>query len=171
MRSALRHSRAALAVALCTAVCGCSATGGDGPAMTETARVLRIVDGDTIRVELPSGEEAVRYIGIDTPESVKPGSPVECFAERASALNERLVRGERVRLVRDVEERDRYGRLLAYVYRARDGLFVNAELVRRGYATVATFPPNVAHEREFRRLSRRARMSGRGLWSGCEGAG
>ena len=61
--------------------------------------------------------------------------------------------GERVRLVRDVEERDRYGRLLAYVYRERDGLFVNAELVRRGYATVATFPPNVAHEREFRRLA------------------
>ena len=139
--------------------------------MTETARVLRIVDGDTIRVELPSGEEAVRYIGIDTPESVKPGSPVECFAERASALNERLVRGERVRLVRDVEERDRYGRLLAYVYRARDGLFVNAELVRRGYATVATFPPNVAHEREFRRLANRARLSGRGLWAKCEGAG
>ena len=98
-------------------------------------------------VALPSGEEPVRYIGIDTPESVKPGSPVECFAKRASAFNERLVAGERVRLVRDVEERDRYGRLLAYVYRVRDGLFVNAELVRRGYATVATFPPNVAHER------------------------
>ena len=134
-------------------------------------RVARVVDGDTIRVELPSGEEAVRYIGIDTPESVKPGAPVECFAKRASAFNERLVAGERVRLVHDVEERDRYGRLLAYVYRARDGLFVNAELVRRGYATVATFPPNVAHERDFRRLARRARMSGRGLWSECGGAG
>jgi micrococcal nuclease len=134
-------------------------------------RVARVVDGDTIRVELPSGEESVRYIGIDTPESVKPGAPVECFAGRASALNERLVDGERVRLVRDVEERDRYGRLLAYVYRARDGLFVNAELVRRGYATVATFPPNVAHERDFRRLARRARVSGRGLWSQCGGAG
>jgi micrococcal nuclease len=76
-----------------------------------------------------------------------------------------------VRLVRDVEARDRYGRLLAYVYRRRDGLFVNAELVRRGYATVATFPPNVAHEDEFRRLARRARLSGRGLWSECVGAG
>jgi micrococcal nuclease len=130
-----------------------------------------VVDGDTIRVALASGEEAVRYIGVDTPESVKPGSPVECFAKRASAFNERLVAGERVRLVRDVEERDRYGRLLAYVYRARDGLFVNAELVRRGYATVATFPPNVAHEREFRRLARGARRSGRGLWSQCVGAG
>jgi micrococcal nuclease len=169
MRSALRHSLAALAMALCTAVCGCSAEAGGERG--DTARVVRVVDGDTIRVDLPSGEEAVRYIGIDTPESVKPGAPVECFAKRASAFNARLVEGERVRLVRDVEERDRYGRLLAYVYRARDGLFVNAELVRRGYATVATFPPNIAHEREFRRLARKARMSGRGLWSECAGAG
>jgi micrococcal nuclease len=171
MRSALRHPLAALAIALCAAVCGCSAEAGDESARGDAARVVRVVDGDTIRVDLPSGEEAVRYIGIDTPESVKPGSPVECFAKRASAFNARLVEGERVRLVGDVEERDRYGRLLAYVYRARDGLFVNAELVRRGYATVATFPPNVAHEREFRRLARRARMSGRGLWSECAGAG
>jgi micrococcal nuclease len=169
MRSALRHPLAALAMALCTAVCGCSME--EEPARSDSARVVRVVDGDTIRVQLPSGEEAVRYIGIDTPESVKPGSPVECFAKKASAFNARLVEGERVRLVRDVEERDRYGRLLAYVYRVRDGLFVNAELVRRGYATVATFPPNVAHERDFRRLARRARMSGRGLWSECAGAG
>ena len=171
MRSALRHSLGALAVALCSAVCGCSATGGDESGQTPAVRVVRVVDGDTIRVEGPSGEEAVRYIGIDTPESVKPGSPVECFAKRASAFNEQLVGGERVRLVRDVDERDRYGRLLAYVYRERDGLFVNAELVRGGYATVTTFPPNVAHEGEFRRLARRARLSGRGLWGKCEGAG
>ena len=171
MRSALRHSLAALAVALCSAVCGCSAPVGDGGQKADTAPVVRVVDGDTIRVGLPSGEEPVRYIGIDTPESVKPGAPVECFAKRASAYNERLVAGEKVRLVYDIERRDRYGLLLAYVYRARDGLFVNAELVRRGYATAVTFPPNVAHEREFRRLARRARMSGRGLWSGCAGAG
>ena len=171
MRSALRHPIAALALALCTAVCGCSGTADEPPSGSGSGRVLRVVDGDTIRVALRSGVERVRYIGVDAPESVKPGVPVECFAKRASALNERLVAGERVKLVRDVEERDRYGRLLAYVYRARDGLFVNAELVRRGYATVATFPPNVAHEREFRRLANRARMSGRGLWSECEGAG
>jgi micrococcal nuclease len=145
--------------------------GGDEPREAGEGRVVRVVDGDTIRVVVDGREEAVRYIGIDTPESVKPGSPVECFARRASAFNERLVRGEKVRLVRDVEERDRYGRLLAYVYRARDGLFVNAELVRRGYATVATFPPNVAHEGEFRRLAGKARLSGRGLWGKCEGAG
>ena len=167
MRSALSY----ILLALCTAVCGCSAPSAQPPGPGGTAQVVRVVDGDTIRVALPSGEEPVRYIGIDTPESVEPGSPVECFAKRASALNERLVAGERVRLVRDVEERDRYGRLLAYVYRERDGLFVNAELVRRGYATVATFPPNVAHERDFKRLASRARLSGRGLWSECVGAG
>ena len=80
---------------------------------------------------------------------------MQCFAKRASAFNERLVAGERVRLVLDAEERDRYGRLLAYVYRARDGLFVNAALVRRGYAVPLTIPPNVAHADEFRRWPRR----------------
>jgi micrococcal nuclease len=129
---------------------------------------VRVVDGDTIRVALPGGEEPVRYIGIDTPESVKPGSPVECFARRASAFNSRLVDGEPVRLVADVDPRDRYGRLLAYVYRARDGLFVNAELVRRGYATAYTVPPNVRHADDFRRLADRARQAGRGLWSRCQ---
>jgi len=167
MRSALRHSLAALAVALCSAVCGCSAPVGDGGQKADTAPVVRVVDGDTIRVGLPSGEEPVRYIGIDTPESVKPGSPVECFAKRASAYNERLVGGERVRLVYDVERRDRYGRLLAYVYRARDNRFVNARLVRRGYAVPLTIPPNVAHAEQFRALASAARRAGRGLWSSC----
>ena len=171
MRSAFRHTFLALSLALAAALSGCSVPTAEPAQEGGAVRVVRVVDGDTIRVALPSGEEPVRYIGIDTPESVKPGTPVECFAKRASAFNERLVAGERVRLVRDVEERDRYGRLLAYVYRERDGLFVNAELVRRGYATVATFPPNVAHERDFRRLANRARLSGRGLWSECVGAG
>jgi micrococcal nuclease len=107
----------------------------------------------------------VRLIGIDTPESVKPGTPVECFAREASAFLERLVEGRHVRLELDAEERDRYGRLLAYVY--RDGLFVNAELVRRGYAQVATFPPNVRHAGELLRLQRQARATSRGLWSRC----
>ena len=107
----------------------------------------------------------MRLIGIDTPESVKPGAPVECFAREASAFLKRLVEGRRVRLERDVEERDRYGRLLAYVYRG--DVHVNAELVRQGYATVATFPPNVRHADDFLRLQRRARREQRGLWSVC----
>ena len=129
--------------------------------------MVRVVDGDTIRVVEDGQEEAVRYIGVDTPESVKPGSRVECFGKAASRANEALVEGEQVRLVEDVEERDRYGRRLAYVYRERDGLFVNAELVRRGFATAATFPPNVAHADEFADLARTARRDQRGLWSAC----
>src|SRR5215212_8983311 len=122
-------------------------------------RVTRVVDGDTIVV---GASERVRLIGVDTPESVKPGTPVQCFAREASAFTKRLLTGRRVRLERDVEERDRYGRLLAYVYVG--DLFVNAELVRRGYASVATFPPNVRHVDEFVRLQREARAARRGLW-------
>jgi micrococcal nuclease len=131
------------------------------------AEVTRIVDGDTIHVDLDGTDETVRYIGVDTPESVKPGTPVECFAKKASAFNARLVEGEDVKLRFDVERRDRYGRLLAYVYRAGDGLFVNAELVRRGYARTLTVPPNVRFAERFARLQREAREARRGLWRAC----
>jgi micrococcal nuclease len=154
-----------LLIAVAAAVYTATASGGGGE--DENGKVTRVVDGDTIHVIVGGRDENVRYIGVDTPESVKPGTPVQCFAKRASAYNERLVAGERVRLVLDAEERDRYGRLLAYVYRDRDGLFVNAALVRRGYAVPLTIPPNVEHETEFRRLASNARRSGRGLWSSC----
>src|SRR4051812_2509746 len=129
-----------------------------------TARVERVVDGDTIGL---AGGERVRYIGVDTPEAVKPGTPVQCYAKAASHFNARLVEGRRVRLRYDAERQDRYGRTLAYVFRSQDGLFVNAELVRRGYATTLTIPPNVAHADDFRQLARGARRAGRGLWSAC----
>jgi len=159
-----------LAALLVLAVAGCEATARVGEpdrAGASVGRVLRVVDGDTIQVEVGGRREKVRYIGVDTPESVKPGTPVECFAKRASAYNARLVAGERVRLVSDAEPRDRYGRLLAYVYRVRDGRFVNAALVRHGYAEPLTVPPNVAHAAQFRRLASAARRAGRGLWSAC----
>ena len=140
-----------------------SRDGSSSPAAPRDGRVVRVVDGDTILV----GDERVRLIGVDTPESVKPGTPVQCFALEASAFTKRLLEGRPVRLVLDVEERDRYGRLLAYVYREPDGLFVNAELVRRGFASVATFPPNVRHVDELVRLQRRARERGAGLWGAC----
>jgi micrococcal nuclease len=146
---------------------GCGEDGGDGrePAPL-TGRVVRVSDGDTIRVRLASGrEERVRYIGIDAPETAKPGAPAECFADRAAAFNARLVGGRAVRLVRDVEERDRYGRLLAYVY-AGD-TFVNSELLRRGYAQPLTVPPNVRNAERFRRLADDARRAGSGLWASC----
>jgi micrococcal nuclease len=157
-----------LFVLIVLAVAAYTATAGDGAGDEPSAgQVTRVVDGDTIHVRVDGRREKVRYIGVDTPESVKPGAPVECFAKRASAFNTRLVAGERVRLVLDDEARDRYGRLLAYVYRARDGLFVNAALVRRGYAVALTIPPNVAHADELRRLAASARRKQRGLWSSC----
>jgi micrococcal nuclease len=131
----------------------------------ESTTVTRVVDGDTVEVRLDGRLEKVRLIGIDTPESVKPDTPVQCYAKAASAETERLLEGRRVELRFDAERRDRYGRLLAYVY--RDGLFVNAALVERGYARTLTIPPNVAHAELFARLAREARRGGRGLWTAC----
>lgn len=131
---------------------------------------MRIVDGDTIVVLISGRNERVRLIGIDTPESVKPNTPVECFALEASARMKTLLPpGSGVKLVRDVELRDRYGRLLAYVYRASDNLFVNLSLVNDGYASAYTYPPNVAHTAEFVGAAAEARDAGRGLWSRCPG--
>jgi micrococcal nuclease len=141
---------------------------GSSAAASPTARVLRVVDGDTILVAVGGRQERVRYIGVDTPETVKPNTPVQCFGKRASAANHRLVDGREVRLVADAEARDRYGRLLAYVYRASDGLFVNEALVRGGYATTLTIAPNVRFSSRFAALARQARDAGRGLWSACE---
>jgi micrococcal nuclease len=145
------------------------ADGQGGSGSAESVPVTRVVDGDTVAVRLDGREEKVRLIGVDTPESVKPGTPVECFAKAASAETRQLVEGRRVTLRFDAERRDRYGRLLAYVY--RDGLFVNAVLVERGYARTLTIPPNVAHAALFGRLARGARDDGRGLWGACRSGG
>jgi len=147
---------------------GCAITAGElDSGGTDAATVSRVVDGDTIKVRVAGHSERVRYIGVDTPETVKPGSPVECYGHAASDFNTELVAGEAVRLTYDAEQRDRYGRLLAYVRRSRDGLFVNEELVRRGYATTMTIPPNVRYAGRFRALQRDARQAGRGLWGSC----
>jgi micrococcal nuclease len=140
---------------------------GGGSSDDVSARVVRVVDGDTIVVSIDHREDRVRYIGIDTPESVKPGTPVQCYAKRASAENKRLVAGRQVRLVSDAEARDRYGRRLAYVYRSGDGLLVNLELARAGYAKPLTIAPNVAHADEIATAANAARRAGRGLWSAC----
>ncbi len=164
----MRRSLLLLAVSLAALAVAWSGRGGDAaPAGDRVGRVARVVDGDTVVVALAGRAERVRYIGIDTPESVKPGTPVQCFAHKAAAENARLVAHERVRLVLDVEARDRFGRLLAYVYRVRDGLFVNAALVRGGFAHTLTIPPNVRFAGRFRDLAAQARRAGRGLWSAC----
>jgi micrococcal nuclease len=154
----------ALAAAVAALLLGRSSDSHAGPLH---GRVVRVTDGDTIKVRLDDGRtERVRYIGIDTPESVKPDTPVQCYAKKASHFNAALVQGRDVTLRTDAEERDRYGRLLAYVYAG--GRFINRELVARGYARTLTIPPNVAHAAEFARLARHARKSGFGLWQACE---
>jgi micrococcal nuclease len=135
------------------------------PPQSAWAHVLRAVDGDTIEVRLGGRREDVRYIGIDTPETVKPGTPVQCFGPRAHRFNARLVTGRRVRLVFGVERRDVYGRLLAYVYLG--DRFVNAELARRGLARTLTIAPNDRFAERFERLQNAAARAGRGLWGAC----
>jgi micrococcal nuclease len=130
------------------------------------AEVVDVVDGDTIEVEIDGEVEDVRYIGVDTPESVTPGEPVECYGEAASEENERLVAGETVRLVFDAERRDRYGRLLAYVH-AGDA-FVNGELVEGGFARTLEIEPNTSRAETLGRLEAAAGREGRGLWAACE---
>lgn len=131
----------------------------------DDAAVERIVDGDTLVL---AGGTRVRLIGIDTPETKDPRQPVECFGQEASAhLTDLVPTGTPVRLVYDIERQDRFDRTLAYLYRSADGLFVNAAMVRDGYAAAATFPPNVARAEEFVALQREARERGLGLWGAC----
>jgi micrococcal nuclease len=136
-----------------------------GPASAH-AYVVRTVDGDTIEARIDGELENVRYIGVDTPETVKPGTPVQCFGHRAAAFDRHLVEGERVRLVFGVERRDVYGRLLAYVYIGHR--FVNSELVRRGFARTLAIAPNTRYQALFGRLELSAARHGRGLWGACE---
>jgi endonuclease YncB( thermonuclease family) len=152
---------------------------GEGAA-SAVARVIRVVDGDTIEVRIGGREEDVRLIGVDTPETVKPDTPVQCFGERASHFTKRRLSGQRVRLVFGVERRDIYGRLLAYVYLAdptlvspqrpqnrQRGRFFNPILLRRGLARTLTIPPNDRYAARFRRIELAAARAGRGLWGAC----
>jgi endonuclease YncB( thermonuclease family) len=127
--------------------------------------VAHVIDGDTI---VGRNVGKVRLIGINTPELRAGRSSVGCFgSEAAQRMRELLPEGTAIQLRLDVERHDKYGRLLAYVYREGDGVFVNATLVEEGYAMVATIPPNVAHVNQLLDLQSRARDSQRGLWSRC----
>lgn len=130
-------------------------------------RVTKVVDGDT--VELATGER-VRYIGIDTPESVDPRKPVQCFAREAAERNKQLVLGKPVRLEKDISQTDRYGRLLRYVYvtnEAGEEVFINETLVREGYAFASSFPPDIKYQAVFKEAEREARDNKLGLWGSC----
>jgi micrococcal nuclease len=125
-------------------------------------KVARVIDGDTIQIQ---GGEKVRYIGMDTPETVDPEKPVQFYGQEASEENRKLVEGKTVHLEKDASERDKYGRLLRYVYVGND--FINLELVRDGYARVETIAPDTKYKDMFMRAQQEAEQSKIGLWSAC----
>lgn len=138
----------------------------EGPGVAGTARVTRIVDGDTIHVDFEGKNVSVRFIGMDTPEVRHPTIGRECFGPESSAATKDLLDGEAVRLEFDRERLDRFGRTLAYIYLS-DGRMVNEILVSKGFATVLTVRPNVEHQELFARAEVQARKARRGLWAAC----
>ncbi|MDQ3099236.1 MAG: thermonuclease family protein [bacterium] len=133
-----------------------------GTTTREKVIIRRIIDGDTI--ELSDGRK-LRYIGIDTPETVKPNAPVECFGKDASNKNKELAAGKQAELEKDVSEVDRYGRLLRFVY--IDGVMINELLVRQGFAYASTYPPDVKYSQLFKEAQKEAQEFGLGLWGAC----
>jgi micrococcal nuclease len=132
------------------------------------ARLVRVVDGDTVILHIGQYDERVRLIGIDTPETVKPDTPVQCWGPQASAhLKHLLPPGTLVRIARDEVPRDKYGRLLLYIWRASDGLFVDLEIAQDGWGRALTIPPNVAHESQIASAVAHAQSHQEGLWGHC----
>jgi len=135
------------------------------------ATVVEVVDGDTLVVQVAGRTERVRLIGIDTPEATGGFLPVECYGDEATAFTTALLQvGTEVRLTRDTEARDRYDRLLAYVHRSEDGLFVNLEIAVQGYAEALVIEPNTTHASAFYSAAATARDQGLGLWGRCGNA-
>lgn len=134
------------------------------------AVVVAVIDGDTIEMEIGGRRERVRLLGLDAPETVHPSVPVQCYGAEASAALEALLPPATVVAVeRDLELRDRYDRLLLYVYRADDDLFVNHWLVRNGMADTAFYEPNTTRSVDLTRARARARAERAGLWGHCDG--
>ncbi len=132
--------------------------------------MIDVVDGDTVEIEIDGLRERVRLLGIDAPESVHPTVPVQCFGAEASAgLAEALAAGTEVELQRDIDARDRYDRLLLYVYRSSDGLFVNRWLIEQGLADTSFYEPNTAQAATLIAARREARAARIGLWGSCDG--
>lgn len=133
----------------------------------ERAFVTKVVDGDTVIV---NNTTTVRFVGIDTPETVDPRRPVGCFGKEASNEVKKLLTDKQVILQKDVSDTDMYKRILRYIYLPLpDGqtLFVNDFLVREGFARVLTYPPDVKYDEQFRMAEKEAKISKKGLWGKC----
>jgi len=133
-----------------------------------TVKVERVIDGDTFEIKLNGKKERVRMIGIDTPETKKPNTPVMFYGKEASDFTKKMLEHKTVRLEWDVERRDRYQRLLAYVW--IDGEMFNRTLLREGYARLSTYPPNVTSLDRFKKDQEEARKKGKGVWKNYEKA-
>jgi micrococcal nuclease len=133
-----------------------------------SATMKRVVDGDTIDIAIGGNTEQVRLIGINTPETKHPTKGMECFGPEASAYTEQLLpKGTKLRVERDIEARDKYGRLLLYVYIDNSNVFVNLDLVLQGYARPMVFEPNTAHKADFAQAATQAELRNVGLWQAC----
>jgi len=133
-----------------------------------SATMKRVVDGDTIDIAIGGNTERVRLIGINTPETKHPTKGMECFGPEASAYTEQLLpKGTKLRVERDIEARDKYGRLLLYVYIENSNVFVNLDLVLQGYARPMVFEPNTAHKADFAQAATQAELRNVGLWQAC----
>ena len=156
-----------VAVLTCLILSNCSSS---SPPLPDGAngRIVKVIDGDTVDVSMSGRTERVRLIGIDTPETKKPNTPIQCFGPEASKhINELLPVDTPVLVQRDVEARDPYGRLLGYVYRTSDNLFVNQDLIINGFARPLSIAPNTAFASEFATLAQTAQNSKIGLWGEC----
>lgn len=155
------------AVVLC-AITACSSSPTVDSSGNIIATIISVVDGDTIEVSFGGQKETIRLIGIDTPETKHPTKPIECWGPEASAFTQSVLPPHtNVVIVRDAHARDKYGRLLAYVYRQRDMLFINRELVRGGWANTLSIPPNTTFETVFERDLMTAQESQLGMWGQC----
>lgn len=127
----------------------------------QKVRVLRVIDGDTIELE---GGQKVRYIGIDTPETVDPRRDPQCFGKEASLRNKELVENKEIYLEKDISETDRYGRLLRYIYLEENGISINEKLVKEGYAAASSYPPDIKYQEKLKAAEQEARNNQKGLW-------
>ena len=134
----------------------------------DLVKIADVIDGDTVDIDLDGHTERVRLIGVNTPETKHPTKPIECFGPEASAyMTQLLPKGTTVRIERDVEARDRYGRMLLYLYLGSDNLFINLDLVARGYGTPMSIEPNTFHRNDFVRAAAQAEAANVGLWKAC----
>ncbi len=165
--TALVTAPSALCLLLACTAPGCRPQQVDDPSR---ATVVEVVDGDTVRLGFGPITESVRLLGIDTPESVHPTLPQQCYGAEATAELERVLPpGTEVEVFRDTDSRDHYGRLLLHLQRADDGFAVNLHMVEQGYAAASFYEPNHHDRHLFAEAERVARTEGRGLWGACEG--